>query len=247
MNLTLRIPTLRRAVAGLVVLPFFSLAPAAMAQDAAKPAPDTIVFTNGDQLTGKLLRATGGTIVFHSDMAGDLSIPVDKVKELRSSGSFAVLKKDQPVVGTLVRPGAVRIEEGKLTLATGGTTLATLPVGDLGYIIDEQTFRRETNPHPSLWYGWNGSLFRGRHAGPGNADRNHAHGSGQPDSDVSHRALPSAAQPDDGGHKRDLRNITLADHPADDPTHPGCGYQDQHLPRRRRAGRVPFQALLLSR
>ena len=56
----------------------------------------------------------------------------------------------------------MQIEEGKLTLATGGTTLDTLPVGDLGYIIDEQTFRRETNPRPSLWYGLgNGSLSAG--------------------------------------------------------------------------------------
>ncbi len=38
---------------------------AARAQSAAaKPAPDVIVFTNGDQLTGTLERATGDSFVF---------------------------------------------------------------------------------------------------------------------------------------------------------------------------------------
>ena len=74
---------------------------------AAKPAPDVLIFTNGDQLTGKLVQATGGTVTFHSDMAGDISVPFEKVKELRSAGSFALLQKDQKVVGALVRPGSV--------------------------------------------------------------------------------------------------------------------------------------------
>ena len=60
-----------------VLLPGLAIAQ----QDApAAPAPDTLIFTNGDQLTGKLLRATGGTITFHSDMAGDLDIPVAKIR-----------------------------------------------------------------------------------------------------------------------------------------------------------------------
>ena len=131
-------------------------------QDApAPPAPDTLVFTNGDQLTGKLLRAAGDTVTFHSDMAGDLDIPVAKIRELRSSGSFAVLKKDQNVVGALVRPSAVHIEDGKLISTSGVQTVDTVPVADLGYIIDEPTFRRETNPHPSFFYGWNGSIAGG--------------------------------------------------------------------------------------
>lgn len=130
-----------------------------IAQASAAPAPDLLVFTNGDQLTGKLLRATPGTVVFHSDMAGDLNIPVDKIKDLRSTGNFAVIRNDQKVIGALVRPGPIRIEDGKVNVAT--TPVETLPVADIGYIIDEPTFRRETNPHPSFFYGWNGSVSAG--------------------------------------------------------------------------------------
>ncbi len=128
---------------------------------AAKAAPDTIIFTNGDQLTGKLVQALGSTVTFHSDMAGDISVSLDKVKELRSSGSFALLQKDQKVVGALVRPGSVKVADGKLSVTSGEQIVQTIPVGDLGYLIDEPTFRRETNPHPSIWYGWNGAISAG--------------------------------------------------------------------------------------
>lgn len=132
------------------------------AQDAApKAAPDVLIFNNGDQLSGKLIQAIGDTVTFHSEMAGDISVSLDKVKELRSSGSFALLQKDQKVVGALVRPGSVSVADGKLTVNSGEQVIQTIPVANLGYLIDEPTFRRETNPHPSIWYGWNGAVSAG--------------------------------------------------------------------------------------
>jgi hypothetical protein len=64
---------------------------------APKPAPDVILFTNGDQLTGTLERGAGNSVVFKSDTAGEITVPLDKVKELHTSGSFAVLRKDVPI------------------------------------------------------------------------------------------------------------------------------------------------------
>ncbi len=51
----------------------------AMAQ-AATPQPDTIVFTNGDQLTGTFERAVGDNVLFKSDMAGEITVPFSKIK-----------------------------------------------------------------------------------------------------------------------------------------------------------------------
>ncbi len=61
---------------------------------ATSDAPDLLVFTNGDQLSGKLLRGVGDQIVFRSDMAGEVTIPLSRVKELRPGRRFAVLEKD---------------------------------------------------------------------------------------------------------------------------------------------------------
>jgi len=41
---------------------------------AAKPGPDVIVFSNGDQLTGVLERATGDSFVFKSDIVGEITV-----------------------------------------------------------------------------------------------------------------------------------------------------------------------------
>ena len=59
--------------------------------DSAKPAPDVIVFANGDQLTGTLERATGDSFVFKSDIVGEITVSADKIKELRAGGKFVAL------------------------------------------------------------------------------------------------------------------------------------------------------------
>ncbi len=86
----------------LLLTALLAAAPLAVAQapTPAAPMPDILIFTNGDQLTGKLVSAAGGNIVFASDMAGQLTIPFSKIKELRSGSSpaqFALLKKGVPV------------------------------------------------------------------------------------------------------------------------------------------------------
>src|SRR5438128_1242544 len=63
----------------------------------ASPASDVVVFKNGDQLTGKLERSVGSDIVFKSDALGEITVSMDKVKEVRSSGNFVVLKKDEKI------------------------------------------------------------------------------------------------------------------------------------------------------
>ena len=97
---------------------FGLIEPAPAQNTPPKPPPDVIVFTNGDQLTGTLERATGSSVVFKSDMAGEITVSLDKVKELHSSGSFAVLRKDIPLTrkSATVTPGTVAYGDGKLTI-----------------------------------------------------------------------------------------------------------------------------------
>ena len=66
-------------------------------QKLAPPAPDVLILTNGDQLTGKLLSEADGTLTFHSDMAGDLTFTWDKMKSIRTSQKFAVIEQGQRI------------------------------------------------------------------------------------------------------------------------------------------------------
>ncbi len=52
-----------------------------------------IVFTNGDQLTGTLERATGDSFVFKSDVVGEVTVSADKIKELHANGKFVALRR----------------------------------------------------------------------------------------------------------------------------------------------------------
>src|ERR1700760_906410 len=60
-------------------------------------APDVIVFTNGDQLTGKLVREVGGTVTFHSDVAGDITVKWEKIKSIHAPEQFAAIQQGQHV------------------------------------------------------------------------------------------------------------------------------------------------------
>ncbi len=145
-----------------------SLSPFAKSQTAAKPdppkpTPDVLIFANGDRLTGKLERIAAGNIVFASDMAGEVTISVDKVKELKSGAQFALLKKGEKV-GKGKRPapeGTVAVVDGKLTVTPVVNPAVTVPSKDVAYLVDQKTFDKELN-HKWKWYeAWNGQASGG--------------------------------------------------------------------------------------
>lgn len=135
-----------------------------------KPAvdahPDTLTFTNGDRLSGKLVRAVGDQIVFHSDILGDLEIKWDKVKELHTESQLAVLERSVLMHHHQLPPG---VPEGTLTVEDqlitvhpkNGATIAPVPLKSAAYIVDETTLKKQITGHPGIFAGWNGALTGG--------------------------------------------------------------------------------------
>ena len=160
--MTLSFSSPRPIVTGLLL----ALAPHFAAAQ-AKLAPDTITFTNGDHLTGTLVREDGGTVVFHSDIAGDVSVPWSKIKDLHSSAAFAVLRKGYIATH---KSGEAGIPIGKVTVAdntiqleavNSDAKIATIPVADAQYIIDKPTLDKQLVGHPGFFQAWNGSATGG--------------------------------------------------------------------------------------
>ncbi len=58
-------------------------------RDAAKPAPDVIVFYERRSIDRNLERATGDSFVFKSDVVGEVTVSADKIKELRAAASLS--------------------------------------------------------------------------------------------------------------------------------------------------------------
>jgi hypothetical protein len=138
------------------------------AQAPAAPAAgtDVIVFTNGDQLTGKLLREVSGSVTFHSDIAGDISVDWDKIKSIKTGQQFAVIQQNQHVTRKTadadIVQGNVQVEDNqvKVTQATGGAS-KDIPVKDAQYVIDKGTYTQELRGNPNFFHGWAGSVTAG--------------------------------------------------------------------------------------
>ncbi len=160
----------------------------------AAPAPDVIFFTNGDQLTGKLLREIGGSVTFHSDIAGDVIVTWDKIKSIHSSQKFAVIQQGQHVTRKTpdadVAQGSVQVQDDQVqvTTATGGAT-KEIPVKNAQYMIDEDTYGKEVHRNPGFGYGWNGSLTAGATSGRGDTEQPRLYRRRSAGKDDSHRNL----------------------------------------------------------
>ena len=141
-----------------VVLLFTSVARAQAKP--AKPVPDTLVFKNGDQLTGTLERGLGNNIVFKSDMAGEITVSLDNVKELRAHGSFAVLQKGVAVTKASVTPGLVSYSGDTVRVETPAGVSSSVAEKDLAFIVDQQTFNKQQQ-EPKIWQGWTGAATAG--------------------------------------------------------------------------------------
>ncbi|MES2391643.1 MAG: DUF481 domain-containing protein [Acidobacteriota bacterium] len=146
-----------------LVLATALFAPAARAQ---QTTPDVLLFTNGDQLTGHLASAAGGKVVFHSDMAGDISVPFDKIKELRSGSSsaqFALLLKSLPISKrNTALEGTISIADAKVTVTPGPTsTAAAIPSADVALLIPRAEFDRVVAGHEGFLAGWKGAVTGG--------------------------------------------------------------------------------------
>ena len=142
---------------------FFTLR--SQAADAPKPhtAPDLLLFTNGDQLTGKLLHSTVTDLTFHSDMAGDITISWSKVKELRSDRQFVVLAKDKHWSWRAVHDvptGSITVENEKIQLNSAAAK-QTIPIKNTADVLDLDTFNKEAVHEVSILRRWTGTLNLG--------------------------------------------------------------------------------------
>jgi hypothetical protein len=156
--------TLRRLTAP-VVSAFLCLSGLLLAQTPApKPKPDVLVFSNGDQLTGKLERVAGGNVVFKSDMAGELTISFDKIKELHSGEQFALLRKGIPLTKKTehtVPSGTVQVADGNVVLTPAAQAPETVPTKDVDYMVDKPSFDKQVNNKVGFLHGWNGVVTGG--------------------------------------------------------------------------------------
>ncbi len=138
----------------------------AQAKPAAGNAPDLLVLSNGDTLHGKLVNAIASKVTFHSDPAGDITLPWSKIRELRCTDIFAVLSKNSGL-RTRKQQGAIPagtlvMHNQELTISPqGAPPLAPIPVAKAQYVVPATTLEKLAISKPSLLTGWGGAATAG--------------------------------------------------------------------------------------
>lgn len=133
---------------------------------AATPGPDVLLFNNGEKLIGHLERVVGSSVVFKSEMAGEITVDVDKIKELHSARKFAVIGKDMVIGKHESRAG---IPQGSISIANQQVSVSaapagpqrTIPLAGTSYIVDEPTFTKNLLTPPNFFQDWKGSATAG--------------------------------------------------------------------------------------
>ncbi|HZT30074.1 MAG TPA: DUF481 domain-containing protein [Bryobacteraceae bacterium] len=133
---------------------------------AAPPAPDVLLFTNGEKLIGHLVRSTGSSVVFKSDSVGEVTVDWSKIKELRAAGQYAVVQKDVKLGkhedASKIPQGTVSASDQKLEVQPGqGRPPETIPVSNSAYVIDQATFQRAVLRKAGFFQDWTGALTAG--------------------------------------------------------------------------------------
>jgi hypothetical protein len=131
----------------------------------AKAGVDTITLINGDQLTGKLGKVVYGTVSFHNDVLGDLSIPLTKIKAMHTAEAFAAGAKDQYLtkknVAMKIPVGEIALENDTLKVMLPKGEVRSFPAKDIGFMLEEQAFQRELHNESAFLYGWYGTATLG--------------------------------------------------------------------------------------
>jgi hypothetical protein len=154
------------AAVALMTLPVVFTSMNAAAQEAEeKPGVDVIIFTNGDQLTGTLVSESDSTVVFHSDMTGDVNVDWKKVKSLHTGGKYAVIKSDEKLrVGKpapQIPVGTLSASNDEVSVAGVGGEVKNVPTKDIAYVVKSDDFQKAIAHEPGFEHDWTGGITLG--------------------------------------------------------------------------------------
>src|SRR5229473_2430586 len=84
---------------------------------------------------GLLVLSLVSGVLFHQ------TVSADKIKELRASGKFVALKKNEKITRTSKHPGAITYGDNAISVAdTSSNVPEVIPVKNLANLIDDATF-----------------------------------------------------------------------------------------------------------
>jgi hypothetical protein len=128
---------------------------------------DQVVLSNGDTISGKVVKKDGATLTVHSEFLGDVTMPWTAVKSLRSDEDLTVvLPGGESVKGKVSTSGASFEVAG----ASGTTTTPLAEVSAVRNAAEQHAWERLQRPH--IFDLWAGAFDIGLALAGGNARTN---------------------------------------------------------------------------
>ncbi len=112
------------------------------------------------------MKSVGSSLTFKSDALGDITVDWSKVKELQSSAKVAVLPKNEKLQkradASSVPQGTLSMQDQQLHLtAAPPVPPKSIPVGDIGEIVDQAGFQNALLHQPGFFEAWKGAVTVG--------------------------------------------------------------------------------------
>jgi len=135
------------------------------ANQAPAPGPDVLVCKDGEKFVGHLVSSKDTSVVFKSDVAGEVTIDWAKIQELHSAAKFAAIPKDVKLKNeqdsSKVPQGTVSMTDQKLEISPAAQeTPQTVPVTNVAELVGEAAFQKAFQRR-SFFQGWNGGVTAG--------------------------------------------------------------------------------------
>lgn len=126
---------------------------------------DQITLKNGDRLTGTVVKSDGKTLVLHTDAAGDVTLQMAAVQDIKTDQQLHVSLKDGKTA-----VGPVTTEDGKIAIATKTAGTVEAPREEITLIRnDAEQAAYDKSLHPGLMRGWEGGTNVGFSVARGNS------------------------------------------------------------------------------
>jgi putative salt-induced outer membrane protein len=119
----------------------------------ASARADTVVFKNGDKLTGTFVEVRDGKLALKSDALGDVSIPLGKVQSFSMEKPAVILGKDRKIV----RGQMGLAESGDWQVMTNGTS-QTVVAANVAVILPADSYHQLAEVPARPWQNWKGSI-----------------------------------------------------------------------------------------
>jgi hypothetical protein len=127
----------------------------------AQEVADTLLFNDGDKLTGEFRRIERGTVYFYMSKTGELSLQPNDIGDLKVIRPFAIFLKDAKRRKEDALVGTIEIRGGELFLHAEGKPEQKIETSDITYAMSNALFIAETSKRQPLHRGWNAQVGAG--------------------------------------------------------------------------------------